>query len=90
MNNEIIARLEEVSNKIDSEWDSASGFWRDDVSKRFGETFVEPYKMAIKAILDGQCSYFVSIDGIGLKELMQKIDNSARELEALTGVPCEV
>lgn len=90
MNNDIIARLEEVSNKIASEWDSASGLWRDDVGVRFGQTYVEPYKMAISAILDGQCSYYVSIDGIGLKELMQKIDNSARELEALTGVPCEV
>lgn len=89
MNNDIIMRLEEVSNKITSEWDDASGLWRDGVSERFGETFVEPYKMAIKAILDGQCS-FVSIDGLGLKELMQKIDHSARELEALTGVPCEV
>ena len=90
MNNDIIIRLEEVSNKIASEWDSASARWRDGVGERFGETFVEPYKMAIKAILDGQCSFYVSIDGIGLKELMQRIDNTARELEALTGVPCEV
>lgn len=90
MNNDIITRLEEVNNRISSEWDAASSLWHDGVSERFGETFVEPYKMAIKAILDGQCSFYVSIDGIGLRELMQKIDNSARELEALTGVPCEV
>ena len=90
MNNEIISRLEEVSNKVTSDWDSASALWHDGVSKRFGETYVEPYKMAIKAILDGQCSFYVAIDGIGLKEFMQKIDNSARELEALTGVPCKV
>lgn len=89
MNKDIIARLEEVSKEIGSEWDSVSGRWHDGVSERFGQTYVEPYQMAIGAILDGHCSS-VSIDGIGLKELMQRIDDFARELEALTGVLCEV
>lgn len=89
MNNEIIARLEEVSNKIESEWNSAVDLWNDDVSKRFDQTYVEPYKMAIRAIIDGSCSS-VSIDGTGLIELMQKIDDYARELESLTGVPCVI
>lgn len=90
MNNDIITRLEEVSNRITSEWDAASGLWHDGVSERFGETFVEPYKMAIGAILDGQCTYRVAIEGMGLRELMQDIDKKARELESLTGIPCEV
>lgn len=89
MNNDIISRLEEVNNRIASDWEYASGLWRDDVGNRFGQTFVEPYRMAIGAILDGQCSS-VKIDGVGLKELMQLIDNYARELEALTGVQCNV
>ena len=40
MNSDIITRLEEVGNKIASEWDSASSLWRDDVGQRFGQTFV--------------------------------------------------
>ena len=40
MNNDIISRLEEVNNRIASDWDYASGLWRDDVGNRFGQTFV--------------------------------------------------
>ena len=78
-----------IYQKLEAEWNVTSDSWSDCVHDSFQNRYVQKMKDSIVAYLQGQCGG-IHVHGVGLVELLNRIEEIGEKMESLTGVPFSI
>lgn len=75
---DFIHQVQEVEQKLKTEWQSVQDGWQDNVAERFNEGVMIPYLRNFQQYLSGE-----GTSGYGLEQLLQQMDRHLQEMSSL-------
>lgn len=75
-----------IYQKLVADWDIVCDSWDDCVRDAFQDRYVQKMKDCINAYLQGDYGS-ITVKGVGLTELIHRIEEAGYKLSSLTGVP---
>lgn len=76
---DFVLQVQEVEQKLKTEWQSVQAGWQDCVAERFNEGVMIPYSRNFRQYITGDC-----ITGYGLEQLLRQMERHLQDMESLT------
>lgn len=76
---DFVRQVQEVEQKLNSEWQSVQEGWQDRVAEGFNEGTMVPYSKNFQQYITGE-----GMNGYGLEQLLQQMERHLQDMEALT------
>lgn len=75
---DFVRQVQEVEQRLNSEWQTVRGGWQDCVAERFNEGVMIPYSRNFQQYITGE-----GITGYGLEQLLQQMERHLQDMESL-------
>lgn len=76
---DFVLQVNEVEQKLKTEWQSTQEGWQDSVAEGFNEGVMVPYLRNFRKYLSGE-----GIVGYGLEQLLQQMERHLQDMASLT------
>lgn len=73
-----VHQVQEVEERLESEWQTVRQGWRDSVAEGFNDGVMIPYMRNFQQYLTGE-----GISGYGLEQLLQQMERHMQEIDSL-------
>lgn len=75
---DFVSQVQEVEQKMNTEWLSVQAVWQDCVAERFREEELEPYMQKFQQYITGE-----GFKGYGIERLLQQMDKHLQDMAPL-------
>jgi hypothetical protein len=73
-----VSQVQEVEQKLNTEWLSVQKGWQDNVADSFREEIMKPYLQKFQQYIVGE-----AFNGYGLEGLLRQMDNHLQDMDAI-------
>lgn len=73
-----VSGVQDVEQKLKTEWLSVQDGWRDSVAERFREEIMEPYMRNYQQYISGD-----GFNGFGLEQLLQQMEKHLQDMASI-------
>ena len=75
---DFVSQVQEVEQKLKTEWLSVQAGWQDHVAESFREEIMEPYQQTFQQYIAGE-----GFGGCGVEQLLLQMDKHLQDMDSL-------